>query len=413
MRTHRRVVVALVLTWAAIVPAHAKDRVVRIQLGPFRIEPQRDREVCQAIRIADVPNMEIVSYEVRSLSSHRGKVDTHHMVVYGYRGAHSDGFPVRKSPRDVIDDPGCNGIGPTDFFKSRAQIAGSGGEFARGKWLITAAATPGGLATLLPNPSDAPHDAVIVLNSHYINASNTPGHGFVRVTLRLRPYDGEKRIARNINMLDASYYIDVPPGQVATATATWQADGSPDDASEGGVKPNGDVCLLLLTTHTHKRGIDFTMSYEEDGKDPVPLLDPKYYDYRHPPLVVLPYTGTLPTGNLLRAYTAENGHPRIRYTCTHGNGAGGMPMKMGCEAAANVTPGVRWLDARAGGEDFGDARPCGLDGTNCAGFGTGRCVEANLVFGPLSDDEMCIVPGFIYDPLPGAPPETACDPSAQ
>jgi hypothetical protein len=85
-------------------------------------------------------------------------------------------------------------------------------------------------------------------------------------------------------------------------------------------------------------------------------------------------------------------------------------MKMGCEETAGITPGVRWDTARAAGQPFGDARPCGDAGVNCAGFGTGRCVEANLVFGPLSDDEMCIVPGFIYDPIPGAPPEHACDP---
>jgi hypothetical protein len=73
---------------------------------------------------------------------------------------------------------------------------------------------------------------------------------------------------------------------------------------------------------------------------------------------------------------------------------------------------MRWRDALASGLDYGHARPCGADGVNCQGFGTGRCVESNLVFGPLSDDEMCIVPMFVYDPVPGAPPETACDPYA-
>jgi hypothetical protein len=34
-------------------------------------------------------------------------------------------------------------------------------------------------------------------------------------------------------------------------------------------------------------------------------------------------------------------------------------MKMGCEATAGVTPGVRWRDAIDAGEEYGDARPCG------------------------------------------------------
>ena len=43
---------------------------------------------------------------------------------------------------------------------------------------------------------------------------------------------------------------------------------------------------------------------------------------------------------------------------------------------------------------------------NCNGK---ACVPANLVFGPLSDDNMCILTATVYDPIPGAPPETACD----
>ena len=72
---------------------------------------------------------------------------------------------------------------------------------------------------------------------------------------------------------------------------------------------------------------------------------------------------------------------------------------------------MRWRDALASGLDFGHARPCGIDGANCQGFGTGRCVESNLVFGPLSDDEMCIIPMQIYDPLPGRPPRTHAIPT--
>src|SRR5262245_52577095 len=93
--------VALVLLAALAAPAAAKDKVVRVTLGPFRVEPKRDREVCQAVRVPNVPGMEIVSYEVRSLSSKRGNVGTHHMVVYGYQGPQSAGFAFRKNNRDV------------------------------------------------------------------------------------------------------------------------------------------------------------------------------------------------------------------------------------------------------------------------------------------------------------------------
>jgi hypothetical protein len=35
-------------------------------------------------------------------------------------------------------------------------------------------------------------------------------------------------------------------------------------------------------------------------------------------------------------------------------------------------------------------------------------VPANLVFGPLSDDDMCILTAIVYDPKPGVAPEQAC-----
>lgn len=404
---------ALVLLVALSGSAAAKERTVRVTVGPFRVEPQRDREVCQAVRIPKVPGMEVASYEVRSRTSRRGEVGTHHLVVYGYGGPNGATFPVRRDARDVQDVPGCNGFGPDDFYRHRVTLAGSGGESRRGSWLVTAGATPLGLATLLPNAADAPNDAILVVNSHYFNTGSKAGRGLVRIRFRLRPYDGVRRVVRNATPLDASYDIDVPPGAVRTVTGTWQADGAPDpDGAEGGFRPDRDVCLLLLNTHTHKRGTHVTVTYEEDGKEPVTLLDPSSYDYVHPPIVSLPFRGSLPQGNLLRAYTAANGHPRLRYTCTHANGAAGLPLKTGCEAAPGVRPGVRWRDARAAGVAFGNPRPCGQDDGNCAGFGTGRCVEANLVFGPLSDDEMCIIPVQLYDPVPGAPPELACDPFA-
>lgn len=215
---HRRLVIALAVALGA--PAAAKDKVVRLTLGPFRVEANRDREVCQAVRVPQVRGMEIASYEVRSLTTQQFKVGTHHLVVYGYSGADAAAFPHPKNASDVVDDPGCNGFGPTDFFKSRIQLAGSGGEFRHGKWLLTRGTTPLGLATLLPNPTDTPSDALIVINSHYFNEASKPGRGLVRIVLHLTPYDGKKRLVRNATPFDASYDIDVPPGVAQSVTAT-------------------------------------------------------------------------------------------------------------------------------------------------------------------------------------------------
>lgn len=403
-------VVGVLLVGSPAVAKKTKDKIVKVRVGPFPIEAQRDREICQAVRVRGLAGMEIASYEVRTRWSPKGDVGSHHLVVYGYGGSATTSFPVRKNEADVVDVPGCNGFGPDDFYRSRVQLAGSGGEFRRGAWAITAAQTPLGLATLLPRAADGGDDAIVVVNSHYFNKSAKRGKGVVKVVFRLRPFDGQRRVVRNLTPLDASLDIAVPPNQTGVAESTFQLDGQPDENAEGGFRPSHDVCVLLMTTHTHARGTQVRVFYEEDGKEPVPIIDPPGYDYEHPALVALPFSGAFPSGNLLKAYTAENGFPRLRYTCSYANGGGEYGVRMGCEAESGVTPGVPWRDARGAGYDFGNARPCGVDASNCAGFGTGRCVEANLVFGPLSDDEMCVIPLQIYDPLPGVPDDQACNP---
>src|SRR5512145_1958182 len=149
----------------------------------------------------------------------------------------------------------------------------------------------------------------------------------------------------------------------------------------------------------HKRGTLFTIDYEEDGAPPTNLLTTT--DYLHPGSALLPFLGTNTPG-LLRAHTAENGHPRIRYSCLHANGAEGVEPKMGCEEVAGVVPGRSAEEVYPGDPQAlglaDHARPCGLDAVNCSGFGTGSCVPANLVFGPLSDDEMCILVALVYEP---------------
>lgn len=87
---------------------------------------------------------------------------------------------------------------------------------------------------------------------------------------------------------------------------------------------------------------------------------------------------------------------QLSYTCFHDNGVN-TPVRLGCEETPGTPPGRSILEqVLAGGDAFGGAaRWCRSD-TDCAGFGTGRCVPANLVFGELADDDMCILPGLYY-----------------
>lgn len=371
-----------------------RPRTVRLTVGPFRIEAKRDREICKAIRVRNAGGLEIAVAEARSRVSNGGYTASHHLVVYAY-----DGDDVAAFPRKLTDDPGCNGFGPDDFYGRRVFIAGSGGETRKGRWSVTTIAWPGDLTQRVPVAGGA-DDAIVVVNSHYFNQASKAANGVVKVKLKLRPPTPGRRVLRQLVHAGASRHIFVPPDATGAVTDTFQADGAANPASEGGANPAGDVCLLFLTTHMHKRGTRFTMDWEQDGVATRLLA---WRDYVHPGLVVLPG----PLGGLLKAYTAANGFPRIRYGCEHANGVGGVETKYGCEETPGVVPGISWAEGEALGLSPSEthATPCGRDGANCGGA---ACVPANLVFGPLSDDEMCVLTAFAYDPRPGVPDDRAC-----
>jgi hypothetical protein len=73
-------------------------------------------------------------------------------------------------------------------------------------------------------------------------------------------------------------------------------------------------------------------------------------------------------------------------------------VKLGCEETPGVPPGRSAAEQALDGKSIyrGAARWCHSD-ADCAGFGTGRCVPALLVFGELADDDMCILPGLYYE----------------
>jgi hypothetical protein len=406
--TTRRLAGSVALLAAFAAPAWARSRTVKVKLGPFPIEAKRDREMCQAFRIRGVAGMEIVSWEARSRVSQGQSVGSHHLVLYGYQGRDASAFPASAEDNSA----GCAGFGPSDFFTGRVFLAGSGGERTCGKnWTCSEASMPGDLAQVIPGSADAPNDAFVVINSHYFNGAPKRGRGLVKVRLKLAPLAPGKRIVRQVIHDGASRDIKVAPGAIGPRVASsWQADGAPNDATEGGANPTGDVCIMTLSTHMHKRGTLFEIDYEQDGVTEEML---RWNDYIHAGTILWPALGRDPDvfkrpRALLRAYTAENGWPRFRYACTHANGADGREPKMGCEAEPGITPGLSWTEGLTRGLSPLEthAEPCGKDGVNCGGR---ACVPANLVFGPLSDDDMCILVALVYDPIPGAPPERACE----
>jgi hypothetical protein len=399
MTTARVGVLVISLVAFVVLPAWAmRDddiRVVKLKVGPFPIEPNRDREICQAIPIPGIGGLEIVSAAARSRISRKRQVASHHLVVYGYNGPNGDAFP-----EEILDEPGCAGVGPPDFYRNRSFLAGSGGESLQGRWSVTNISYPGDLTQAVPRVTGT-DDAVLLVNSHYFNVSKKRAKGLVKIKLEVRPLTPGKRLVRQVTHLDASRDIFVPPGEQGGVASSLQADGAYNPFTEGNVNPPDDVCVFTLATHMHKRGTLFWIDWEQGGERTNLIAWP---DYIHPGLVFRPG----PLRGLLRTFDAANDFPRIHYGCEFANGVDGKEPKFGCEETPGEAPGMSWAEAEPLGIDAtqSHAEPCGLDGVNCDG---NPCVPANLVFGPLSDDDMCVLTAVVYDPLPGVPPEQACD----
>ena len=376
-------------------PDKPYSHVIKLRIGPFDVSATQDREVCQWVEVPylaaltscvrekpDAPEscgLTILGYEIRL-----GGGTSHHFIVWAYEGT-ADG--AAQFPPGIHDSKACLDFGPADSIRTR-QVAGV--QTRRVKVLL-----PDGLGQQIRAFTAAdgtPKGIGLILNSHYIG-DGKPAKGHATVKLFVARPGVIRAYGKLIFDVFASALIDVPPGTVGTTQGDWQVGGLTVPIAAAGIPPENDACVLLLSTHMHKRGVRFTTDLV-DASGSKRLYEAT--DYRHPPVYTFAPAKLMQRGM------------RLHYECTHDNGVT-KPVKLGCELEPGVPPGnpVYQVFADSGRID-GSARGCTTD-ADCAGIGTSRCVPARLVFGFTGDDEMCILPGTYYDAIPDAPPGRECD----
>lgn len=386
---------------AAAVPssAHA-GRVFHLRVPKFQVDPHTDREVCTFVPI---PMDEAFNFQKSVVVNVGGgkTFTTHHFLAWVYNGTDIEKFPPKGQ---LVDSKACLDFGPADT-NTRTLIAG-----AQAARLVTSLGD--GLAQQLEPTVSAggKKELGIILNSHWINNDPKKKHtASVKLTLvAARPHT-IRRFVKPIFEVTANGYIAVAPGAQGSEHGFW-GPGSLDfghGSLGGGSVPdkNATACVVGVTSHMHKRGREFAIDLVQG---PVDLL----------PIGPSPRMGTVIQAGLLdtKQYTDPpqiplHGmaiHPGqyLRYTCTHANQPNPtdatIRTKMGCEEQPGVVPGKSIIQLVFSGQfNFSDvttgaAKRCSTD-ADCTGFGTGHCVQANLVFGFTSDDDMCIMPGGYYD----------------
>jgi hypothetical protein len=343
-----------------------------------------ETEGCQLAHLNNPTDEFVGQWE---LFMHEG---SHHFILRAHRCTDQNG-----NGTSDCDEPGWGAGFPTGF--APCAEFGSGWAFMVGAqtphFLVDYQTADTGVAVRLKK------NQPLLLNSHYTNPF---ADTMAEVWVNVKPVDPALVTHRARILFEevANVFIKVPPG-TANSDATYLScnfveDGICDAAGEP--SPTADrFALLGVTSHMHKRSHKFTAELAAlDGtriERPDDMTDPdtgtKHLyvstDYDDP--VNLAFWPPI---------IVEKGQ-KLTYTCFHENGVR-SPVRLGCEEEADVVPGKSMLEMFAeGGNPFrGAARWCETD-ADCEGVGTGRCVPANLVFGELADDDMCILPGLFYD----------------
>ena len=395
---------ALALTMLPLLatpPAVLARRTYTVKVPTFEVPAGQNREICVFVPISAKQDIDLGEIRIANRIADGGSrttFATHHLIVYSYRG------PLDAVQAGVVkDDKACLSFGrgrPSDL----AIVATSQGVNSR--WV-----TPKGTALKLAPEMDPAGRPVVglVLNSHWINGDTKPRRARAKVTLITRKPKEVVRELKPIFEVVANGFIDVPPGQVRKVGWDW-GPGRPDLGAflGGSGYPEGKgACVTMLIGHTHKRGTLFTADLIDTGGNRSRLYEQTDYSD--------------PRARLFSPPIYVTSGERIAYECTHDNAT---HPRLGCEEQPGVAPGKDVLaELTSGVASFanpsGAAKLCSAEGPDTAECPptdpaypghtyTGNCVQANLVFGFTSEDDMCILPGYYYDANPDAAPGQEC-----
>jgi hypothetical protein len=392
----------LIAGLAALVPTPSFARhSITVRLPKFDVSALSNREICTFVPLRTRKPMDVSLVLIKNIGA-KDSFATHHLIVYNYE---NDLTALAGTERQVVDDTACLNFGGGD--SSKLHIV------ATSQAINSRQPMPHGTALrLMPHTMGGTQAVGLVLNSHWINGTTETQQAGGKVKLVFARKKAVKRELKPIFEVIANGRLKIPPGTTAQTGYRW-APGNPGLAAfasvlGGTLPPDGPACVTMLIGHMHRRGTLFTADYVVPGAPKLNLYTNTQYS--DPPTKRFPSPLLVKVGE------------QIEYNCTHDNAT---DPRLGCEEETGVTPGRSVLEEIGHNGNFseidGSARLCRTPGSNPTECPpgpdparpsrtlTGNCVPANLVFGFLSEDDMCILPGYYYDADPDAPPGKECD----
>ena len=384
--------ILLVVSLAHPEGALARRGAMTVHVPSFDVPAFHNREICTFVPLRVHKPMDLSEIVIVNQGGTTG-FTSHHLIVYAYQANLQALVP---SAGKVVDDAACLKLGSGDP-RALQIVATSQAPTSRQKM-------PRGTALRIDPQAGAGSRPTVglVLNSHWINGTDSVKRARATVKLVLANPRTVKRQLKPIFEAVASGLINVAPGKTGTESWDWGPGLFDFGGFFGGTtNPTGSACVTMLISHMHRRGILFTEDLVAADATRTRLYSNTVYS-------------DPPTLNLSPPMLVRPGE-KIHYECTHDNAT---DPKLGCEEQAGVAPGQPVLHTFPA--LTGAAKRCttqGPDPTECpptdAAYPgrtfTGNCVQANLVFGFNSDDDMCIMPGYYYDADPAAPAGHECD----
>jgi hypothetical protein len=233
--------------------APAETEGIQLKTPPLPVTSGTEWETCiafkpdwRAIRAKiGVPLPAVLTLKRQEYRMHSG---SHHLLVYGYFGAHPEEFA-----EGYWDCNAGNCLNPEDCpSDGQFQIPIGGTQVAGTRYVVE---YPPGIG--IPVFND---DMVIVVNLHYTNpflpAQDIYGEAWLNFFLHkkdefIAPLDG----IFAINYRD----LVIEPFETRTLTSIWQPEGLLSNAPT-------DAAVFQLFGHMHKRGENFQIDYIRDGK---------------------------------------------------------------------------------------------------------------------------------------------------
>ncbi len=215
MRALALAALALLLAHAAAAkPLRKPKRGIQVRAGEFTVQPGQDLEVCEYRRLPNRKPIDVSRIVLRMPK------DAHHFALWGYGGQIRDDAAFPAGP---VENVGCTGVAPDDFFPQLLVPTQSPNTELR---------FPKGVGLRLEPRQQ------VWLNSHMKNFGATPMQPDVRINF-YRAKGKIRHYAEAITFGNMSE-IRIPAGGEQTLTAEW---GAPFD-----------LTLIHLSTHQHRLG---------------------------------------------------------------------------------------------------------------------------------------------------------------